>query len=105
MDERLYEELAARLRGRRAELGLSQQNVAIQAGLTRSALANIETGRQSVLVHQLYRLARALECRPENLLPEPGPSLAPDDRATPKRVALFVASLQGSSAKKRPAGR
>lgn len=37
--------------------------------LSRATLANIETGRQRVLVHQLYTFASALGIKPEELLP------------------------------------
>ena len=37
--------------------------------LSRSAIANIETGRHRVALHQLYLLAGALGCRVEELLP------------------------------------
>lgn len=30
-------------------------------GLTRASLANIESGRQKIMLHQLYRLATALK--------------------------------------------
>jgi transcriptional regulator with XRE-family HTH domain len=41
-------------------LALTQADVAKQIGLTRASLANIESGRQKVLLHQVYRLADAL---------------------------------------------
>ena len=40
-------------------------------GISRGSLANIETGRQSVLVHQLYKFAAALQLTPFDLLPQP----------------------------------
>lgn len=30
-------------------------------GLTRASLANIESGRQKLMLHQIYRLAKALQ--------------------------------------------
>src|SRR2546426_7334893 len=38
-------------------------------GISRGSLANVETGRQSVLVHQLYKFAAALQLTPSDLLP------------------------------------
>jgi len=40
-------------------------------GISRGSLANIETGRQSILVHQLYSFAGALGLSPFELLPAP----------------------------------
>lgn len=56
---RLLGQNAARLRNAK---GLTQAEVAAQIGLTRASLANIETGRQKVLMHHVFRLANALEC-------------------------------------------
>ncbi len=93
MDERIYLDLAARVRDRRAALGMSQQQMASIAGLSRSSVASIETGRQSVLVHHLYALARALDVAPAELLPEEQRDAARAETATPRPVELFVASL------------
>lgn len=40
-------------------------------GLSRSAIANIESGRQRLALHQLYDLAVALQVPPAELLPDP----------------------------------
>lgn len=37
--------------------------------LSRSAIANIESGRQRVAVHHLYELAVAMSCEPSDFLP------------------------------------
>ncbi len=64
MDETaLYASLGRAIAKRRNELDLTQAFVAKQIGLTRASLANIETGRQKVLLHHVYRLAIALELR------------------------------------------
>lgn len=39
-------------------------------GISRGSLANIETGRQSILVHQLFKFAVQLQLSPFDLLPE-----------------------------------
>lgn len=50
---------------------LTQQQLADRTGgeLTRSAVANIESGRQRLAIHHLYLLARGLEIEPAKLLP------------------------------------
>lgn len=57
----LYTSLGKAIATKRNELGLTQALVAKKIGLTRASLANIETGRQKVLLHHVYRLAAALE--------------------------------------------
>jgi hypothetical protein len=39
-------------------------------GLSRTSIANIEAGRQKILLHQLLDLAAAVEVHPSALLPE-----------------------------------
>ncbi len=46
---------------RREELGLTQANLAGLVGMSRASIANIEKGRQNVLLHHVYDLAAALE--------------------------------------------
>jgi transcriptional regulator with XRE-family HTH domain len=62
-DLQLYRMLGQIVAKRRKELGLTQVIVAEHAGLTRAALANIETGRQKVLLHQVCRLVDALKLK------------------------------------------
>lgn len=93
MEERIYQDLAARVRSRRAELNMSQQQAAALAGLTRSALASIETARQSVMLHQLYGIARALGTSPEALLPTFEAAAEVGSGTMPREVNMFVASL------------
>jgi transcriptional regulator with XRE-family HTH domain len=38
-------------------------------GISRASLANIETGRQNVMIHQLFTFARVLELPPSDFLP------------------------------------
>lgn len=47
----------------------TQADLADAAGMSRATLANIESGRQSVSLEQLYGLASALACEPAALLP------------------------------------
>jgi len=104
LDESIYAVLASRVRLRRAELGMSQQQTAVLSGLTRSSIASIETGRQSVLVHHLYALARALDLSPQELLPPAAKEAAREAIDTPRRVELFVASLMAAGPASRRKG-
>ena len=65
----LYERLGAIIKKHRRRLGLTQEHLSSQLGISRAALANVETGRQRVLVHQLYSLAEQLDIKVSALLP------------------------------------
>lgn len=67
----LFQALGARVKERRAGLGLSQAELAEQLGLTRTSISNIEAGRQRLPLVVLYRLAACLNCLPHDLLPSP----------------------------------
>lgn len=67
----LYLEIGTRIKARRKTLDLKQEALARQLGISRGSLANIETGRQKILIHQLYRYAAVLHLRPTDLLPPP----------------------------------
>lgn len=56
---------------RKATRRLTQQQLADRTGgeLSRSAVANIESGRQRLAVHHLYLIARGLDLEPARLLP------------------------------------
>lgn len=75
-------EAIARLR-RTRKPKLTQQQLAIAAGISRASIANIEQGRHRIQLHVLYDLAEALEVTPQDLLPDVrfrGPRKAlPDD--------------------------
>jgi transcriptional regulator with XRE-family HTH domain len=62
-DMELYRQLGREVAKRREALGLTQAQVAVQLGLTRASLANLENGRQRILVHQLFRLVDALNLK------------------------------------------
>lgn len=72
-DAELYKEMGRIIAGRRGLLGLRQADVAQEMGISRASLANIEVGRQRVLVHQLFELAIALRVEPKELLPMVSP--------------------------------
>ena len=77
MDSRwLYREVGARIKNRRRHLKWTQERLAQRLGLSRASLANIEIGRQNVLLHRLYHIAATLEVAVVDLLPSlPGPSV------------------------------
>jgi len=77
--QRIYKDLGTRVRILRKGLGKTQDEVAKQAGISRASLANIEAGRQQVLVHHLFALAKALQ------LEAPGALLLTQRASTPRK--------------------
>jgi transcriptional regulator with XRE-family HTH domain len=59
-DWSIYAALGDAVSTRRKKLGLTQADVAKKVGLSRASVANIECGRQKVLLHHVYLLAQAL---------------------------------------------
>jgi transcriptional regulator with XRE-family HTH domain len=68
--EPIYKTIGGIIRQRRRRLELAQAKLAARLGMSRATLANIETGRQRVLVHHLYAFAKALDMKPGDLLPQ-----------------------------------
>jgi transcriptional regulator with XRE-family HTH domain len=60
----------------RENKNIPQEELAAFSGLTRSSIANIEKGKQRVLLHQLVFFARRLEVGLAELLPEAGAALS-----------------------------
>ena len=83
----LHRHIGATIRGRRKQLKFTQEELAKRMATSRAALANIETGRQNVLVYQLYSFAKHLDLRIEDLLPSTGsvePMPAPSEFPLPE---------------------
>jgi transcriptional regulator with XRE-family HTH domain len=67
--EAIYHIFGRRLRELREEKGVPQQELAELSGLTRASIANVESGRQRVLLHQVLRFAQALRVDLNTLVP------------------------------------
>lgn len=77
--ESIYPEIGERIRVRRRANRLRQHELADRVGMSRASLANMEVGRQKILVHQLYAIAVALGLSPADLIPAaPAPTRADD---------------------------
>lgn len=77
-DYDFYSPIAGAIRKIRSEAKpkISQEELAEKTGLSRAAIANIERGRQQILVHVLYKIAKALNVSPIELLPSSNPQQA-----------------------------
>lgn len=61
--------LGANIRAKRKQLGISQDVLALEAGLDRSYMGRIERGEVRITVEKLYQLTRVLQCEAASLLP------------------------------------
>jgi transcriptional regulator with XRE-family HTH domain len=68
-DSTIYAALGSLVREHREAQGMSQSALAKRIGLTRASVANIESGRQRIPLHHLYRIAQALGVNAHTLLP------------------------------------
>jgi transcriptional regulator with XRE-family HTH domain len=59
-----------RIRALRIERSLTQEALALQSGVTRNVLIDVEHGRRSLLYERLFDLADALGVSVAELLPE-----------------------------------
>lgn len=57
----LYGQLGRKVAAARKKRGLTQAELAARVSLTRASVANIETGRQRVMLHDVFALVEALE--------------------------------------------
>jgi transcriptional regulator with XRE-family HTH domain len=64
----IYAKVGAAIRSKRDELGMTQVSLADRTGLSRTSITNIEKGGQSILLHQLVDIARALRADPRDFL-------------------------------------
>jgi transcriptional regulator with XRE-family HTH domain len=76
--EPIYQQIGRLIRSLRRGADKAQEELASRLGISRATLASIETGRQRILIHQLYAVARALDVKVSELLPSPA-----DDRTAP----------------------
>lgn len=80
VEETIYQAFGRAIATRRRVLGLTQADLAARVGMSRASIANIESGRQNVLLHHVFSLATALQMsKIADLLPAlPRPALDVD---------------------------
>jgi transcriptional regulator with XRE-family HTH domain len=67
--ERLYTLIGERVQRGRKELSLTQEQLAVQAGLTRTSITNLESGNQYAPLHVLLAIADTLGMELADLVP------------------------------------
>ena len=73
--QEIYKEIGQKIRYYREGNHLTQAQLAAEIGISRASLANIEAGRQQILVHYLYLTANALDLDSPIALLATSPSL------------------------------
>jgi len=63
-----YRQFGMKVEQLRTMLGWNQQDLAKRVGLTRGSIANIETGRQRILLHDVEKFAEAFGTSPKQLM-------------------------------------
>jgi transcriptional regulator with XRE-family HTH domain len=66
----IYEAVGNLVRRHRRRVGLTQEQLGLSVGLSRTSITNLEKGRQHIPVHHLYGIAKALDVPANALLPE-----------------------------------
>lgn len=64
--------LGAAVRARRLALGLSQEALADHAEIDRSHMGKLERGERNISFLNILRIARAIHCKPSELLQDAG---------------------------------
>ncbi|WP_439472057.1 helix-turn-helix transcriptional regulator [Brevundimonas sp.] len=76
-----YRQFGEAMSLRRQQLGMTQAELAARVGLSRASIANIEAGRQSVLLHHACDVASALKLRAVTDLLPTATALSLEDQA------------------------
>lgn len=64
----LYREIGQRIRKRRLEMKLTQQQFAERVGISMSFYGHIERGTRKLSVDTLYRIVQGLDCSADEIL-------------------------------------
>ena len=95
MPDDFYAHVGALMKQRRDAMGMTQRTLAVKAGVSRTSIANIERGGQSILVHQLLNIAKALKVQPMSLLPKEAPKAQPQYEVEfPETIRTLLDRLQ-----------
>lgn len=66
--EACYRLLGAKIEQTRTVLGWTQKELADKMNLTRASIANIEAGKQRILLHDVEKFCAAFNIQPKTLL-------------------------------------
>jgi len=85
MDEqgKVLKQVGHAIRTARSELGLSQEQLAVKAGLDRTYIGGVERGERNLGIYNLYRIAYALKVSVASLVQ--GLNLSEESKNVQKR--------------------
>jgi len=66
----IYQRFGGLIKKHRRGMCMTQDELATKVNLSRASIANIESGRQKILLHQVYVFAKFLNMKPTDLLPK-----------------------------------
>lgn len=89
--QELYSTLGERIKDARTKIGMSQEVLGDQLGLTKASIANIEKGRQRPMVHTLLEVAKVFRIQPIDLLPML--DIPPQTNTSERLVASFAQNI------------
>lgn len=90
----LYTNIGNHLRTHREQRGISQHDLGNAIGLSRSAVANIESGRQRIQIHALIAACQALGCYPDDIISRALEGADPLASALPRGATAHTARLR-----------
>lgn len=82
----VYSHVGVKVSHYRRSRGLTQKDLAEEVGLTRASIANIESGRQKIMLHTLFHIAFILDVTPLEFLPPPRTKHATTDQIDVHRL-------------------
>jgi len=96
MDDRefIYEELGLLIAKERKRRNLTQREFGAMVGMSRTSITNIERGRQTVQVHQLFAFAHALHIEASVLLPKIAVPIARRTDALDQVASVYIAKVK-----------
>jgi transcriptional regulator with XRE-family HTH domain len=59
-----------KVRSKRLEVGISQEELAFQSGLHRTYVGSVERGERNISLENIYLLAKSLNCKPSEFVPD-----------------------------------
>jgi transcriptional regulator with XRE-family HTH domain len=104
-EDDLHAALGKKIKEKRQANGLTQTELADAISMSRTSLTNMELGRQRLLIDQLYKMAAALNAKPQDLLPQPSELVSASkareagDESLPESVQRFAEKVRNRGLK------
>lgn len=97
--EPFYLEVGRRIHSLRVAMNLKQADLALklEPPVTRASIANLENGRQRLLLHTALQIAEILHCQLSDLVPSSASSSTPAGAAADLQQELKTYKIPGSA--------